>query len=86
MVSNNHLYSLLAEVRTDLAGRVRWMQRSVETKPLAKPAQNAGGYSLSIPVAHSPVAVLPMLAPRGMVMVSCHFLSSSTMQGMFQEE
>ena len=59
-------------------------KRSVETKPLARPAQNAGGYSLSIPVAHSPVAVLPMLVPRGMVVVSCHFRSSGTMRDMFR--
>ena len=31
---------------------VGW-DRSVATKPLAKPAQKAGGYSLRIPVAHS---------------------------------
>ena len=54
------------------------------TKPFAKPAQNAGGYSLSTPVAHSPVAVLPMLVPFGMVVVSCHFLSSDTMRDMFR--
>ena len=81
LVRDNQLYCLPSEIGTNLTVHVRWMvTERIETKPFAKPAQNAGGYSLSAPVAHSPVAVLPMLVPRG----SCHLRSSGAMRVKFR--